>query len=72
MKTINLSEAAALTGYSRNTVRKWLDAGLLPYRVEPLSGFRRICPDDLRRFIESWRVENPSKAAEPSNVKQDH
>lgn len=72
MKTVNLSEAADLIGYSRTTVRKWLDAGLIPYRIEPLSGHRRICPDDLRRFFESWKVENMQKPEEAEDIKADH
>jgi len=68
LQTISIAEAARRTGYARDVVRKWLDAGLIPYRIAPHSGHKRICPDDLRRFVESWEVFNVAKVAESSNV----
>ena len=65
MKTVNIKQAADLANVSPNTMRKWLKAGLIPYRIAPLSGYMRIVPDDLRRFVESWEVKNLPNVAEP-------
>jgi excisionase family DNA binding protein len=69
MQTISISEAARRTGYSRTTVKKWLAAGLLNSRIEPLSGHWRICPDELRRFVESWEVPKLQNVQESQDVK---
>ena len=69
MQTISISEAARRTGSSRGTVKKWLAAGLLDYRIEPLSGHWRICPDKLRAFVESWEVPKLQNATESPDVK---
>jgi predicted site-specific integrase-resolvase len=67
MQTISITEAARRTGYSRNVVKKWIDAGLLRCRIEPLSGYRRVCPEELRAFVASWRMSelhNPHESTE--------
>jgi predicted site-specific integrase-resolvase len=65
LKTIGVKDAAVLTGYSRNTIRKWLKAGLIPYRLAPLSNHPRICLDDLQAFFDSWEKKNCSNVSEP-------
>lgn len=49
---VKVAEAARFLGVSQTTVRKWADAGVLPNRTLPGSGYRLFQQQDLDRFLE--------------------
>ncbi len=51
---VNTAAAARLIGVSPNTMRKYVDDGLLPVRRTP-GGHRRYCVGDLRRLMPEQR-----------------
>jgi molybdopterin-binding protein len=57
------SEAARLLGVSDDTVRRWVDAGLLPAGVDA-AGRKAVDGADLAKFAKAQAVE----VADPSDV----
>jgi molybdopterin-binding protein len=57
------SEAARLLGVSDDTVRRWVDAGLLPAGVDP-AGRKAVEGAELAKFAKAQAVE----IADPSGV----
>jgi molybdopterin-binding protein len=57
------SEAARLLGVSDDTVRRWVDAGLLPAGVDA-AGRKAVDGADLAKFAKAQAVE----IADPSDV----
>jgi molybdopterin-binding protein len=57
------SEAARLLGVSDDTVRRWVDAGLLPAGVDA-AGRKAVEGADLAKFAKAQAVE----VADPSDV----
>lgn len=48
---VKVAEAARFLGVSQKTLRKWADAGLIPMRLLPTSGYRLFDRDDLQVFL---------------------
>lgn len=63
MKTIRVSEAAALTGLSENTLRKYADIGFLP--CVRMGGQRRFRVSDLEA-LATRGTPAPDRRREPS------
>ncbi|HEX9338717.1 MAG TPA: helix-turn-helix domain-containing protein, partial [Pseudonocardiaceae bacterium] len=63
MPQFRLSEAARLLGVSDDTVRRWVDAGLLPAGVDP-AGRKAVDGAELARFAKAQAVE----IADPSDI----
>ena len=61
------AEAAAILGVSLKTLRKWLEAGLLPHtRLGPAARLIRIRAEDIETFLRS-----SSQAPPPSEDKSE-
>jgi len=52
VKLLSVGQAAAAIGVSPNTLRAWVDKGLVPATVLP-SGFRRFSPEQLEDIKQS-------------------
>ncbi|HYS42256.1 MAG TPA: helix-turn-helix domain-containing protein, partial [Pseudonocardiaceae bacterium] len=63
MPQFRFSEAARLLGVSDDTVRRWVDAGLLPAGVDA-AGRKAVDGADLAKFAKAQAVE----IADPSDV----
>jgi excisionase family DNA binding protein len=61
---VKVAEAARFLGVSQTTVRKWADAGVIPNRTLPGSGYRLFQQKDLDKFLEKV-----SKTAKPARTK---
>ena len=59
---VKVAEAARFLGVSQTTVRKWADAGIIPNRTLPGSGYRLFQREELSRFL--------AKTASPKKVKR--
>ena len=49
VKLLSIGQAAAAIGVSPNTLRAWVDKGLVPATVLP-SGFRRFSPEQVEEI----------------------
>ena len=49
MDLVSINQASQLLGFSPHTVRKWVDAGLIPAKVYP-NGRTKIKREDIDRF----------------------
>jgi len=63
MPQFRLSEAARLLGVSDDTVRRWIDAGLLPSGLDP-AGRKVVDGTELARFAK----QQAGEVADPSGV----
>ncbi len=59
---VKVAQAARFLGVSQTTVRKWADAGVLPNRTLPVSGYRLFRQTDLDHFL--------AKTAKPKSVRR--
>jgi excisionase family DNA binding protein len=50
---VGVREAARLLGVHENTVRAWVDSGLLGARRLPGSGFRRVSVASIQRVLDA-------------------
>lgn len=57
--TINVRSAAARLGVHENTIRNWVDRGLLQAIRLPGSSFRRVRVTDLARLAHEMAPEQP-------------
>ena len=49
---VNVREAARLLGVHENTVRAWVDSGVLSARRLPGSGFRRVSVASIQAVLD--------------------
>ena len=54
---VKIAEAAEMLGCCQNTLRKWVDEGKIPARVNPANGYRLFRRADLERFLK--KIEKP-------------
>lgn len=57
-RLLTISEAAALLGVHPNTLRAWVDKGLVPATHLP-SGHRRFSQDQLAQIQQVMRADMP-------------
>ncbi|MDQ6659667.1 MAG: MerR family DNA-binding transcriptional regulator [Chloroflexota bacterium] len=72
MKYLRTSELAKAVGVHPNTVRRYVDKGLLPPVERSPSGYRRFTPrhlDYLRLAYQVYCSQHPSKAIRQSGVR---
>jgi excisionase family DNA binding protein len=69
---LRVGEFAALVGLHRDTVRKWINAGLLSAEKTGLAtGERRISTAEAVRFLREMRLEPAEKSADSADSTKD-
>jgi len=51
---ISAANAARVVHKNKETIRRWVNGNLLPYRKEGLRGDIKINIDDLRKFAQEY------------------
>lgn len=72
-KAVGISDAARRLGVHHNTLRKWVDRGIIPAIRLP-SGHRRFDPNELERFrraMETTSHDGRQKAPDQSEPVED-
>ena len=61
VRLLTITQAASELGVHPNTLRKWVDRGMVPATVLP-SGYRRFSPEQIEQ-IKRQMLEGKDKAA---------
>lgn len=67
-RLLTVKQAAEFLGVSESTLRRWADEGRVPHRRMPGSRYRRFEREDIERFREAWRPEEPPDADEQAGA----
>ena len=57
-RILTVAEAALMLSAHPNSVRRWAEAGLLPYFRLGIRGDRRFKREDVERLLESWQTSS--------------
>lgn len=52
MELVSINQAAQMLGFSPHTVRKWVDAGLIPAKIYP-NGRTKIKREEIENFYKN-------------------
>ena len=67
------AESAAILGVSLKTLRKWLDAGLIPHtRLGPAARLIRIRAEDIDHFLRAGMPTLPEPKADSPATEHAH
>ena len=67
---LTVAEAAAYSGCSADTLRRWDRANKLPARRHPVTGYRLYLPHELDEFLREVGNANKVAAAEAKRGKK--
>ncbi len=67
------AESAAILGVSLKTLRKWVDAGLIPHtRLGPAARLIRIRAEDIDHFLRAGMPALPEPKADSQSTNHDY
>lgn len=62
---VKIAEAAEVLGVAQNTLRKWAEAGKIPFRRNPANGYRLFKRTDLAEFLR--QLDEPEARAKQTS-----